>query len=214
MKRLVVIALAAAAFSASAHEIWLDAASLRPEPGQPVELFIRCGHYFPASELAVADRLIAAFYAECAGAREELASTAEGGQRRALYTAPGGCAARLTLVLKRPHLEEPAHWASLILVPQNAQSEPADYSRGQGLEIVPLARVEDARRNEPFPLAVLRDGIRIRAKVQIMAAEGGTSWVETGADLPSTFSPRKSGRHLAAVSDRGQTATLVFDVSP
>lgn len=202
------------ATAAIAHDFWIDAETLRPTPGSTVAVYIRGGHYFPSSEIALADRLIGDFISEIATGRATIASRIEGKQRVATLDIASNEAHRITLQIRRPQQEDPVAWAALYLVPAGAQSDPAAYPRGVGLEIVPRTRIDEARKGIAIPFAVLRDGAPIRAKFQILAAEGGTAWLESKENDPALFTPRKSGRHLALVTDRTQTATLVFEVQP
>lgn len=175
---------------------------------------IRGGHYFPSSEIALADRLIGEFVLERANSRAALESRIEGKQRIASFRIDSSDTHRIALAVRRPHQEDPMAWATILLAPAGAESDPASYPRRTGLEVVPRERIETARKGVAIPFSILRDGAPIRAKFQIQAAEGGTAWLEAKRDEPALFTPRKSGRHLAIVNDQNQTATFVFEVLP
>lgn len=200
--------------AAAAHDFWIDAESLRPAPGSTITVYIRGGHYFPSSELALADRLIGEFAVRRGDADRALDSRIDGKQRIASIDITTHQTHRIALRIRRPQQHDPIAWATLLLIPAGGESDPATYARGSGLEIVPRARIEDARKGHAFPFSILRDGAPIRATFQIQAADGGTTWLESDEHEPALFMPRKSGRHLAIVTDRTQTATLVFEVSP
>ena len=197
-----------------AHEFWLDASEFRPAVGAEITIHVRGGHYFPATALAPADRVIQRLTATSGTHTQALASTAEKRERNAGLVVSGPVLHRIDLVLQRPQLEAPEAWARLFLVPSGAASDPALYSSGEGLEILPGTPIEDARVGHALPLEAKREGTSLKARIQIVAAGGGVTWVEAAPGQPAAFTPRKPGRHLATLTDQGQTTTLVFDVLP
>lgn len=200
--------------SGGAHEFWIDASDLRPEPGTEITVHARGGHYFPASALAVADRLIHRFSAATSSGSRDLASLPDKRERVARLAVSEPVLHRIELVLQRPQLDKPDAWARLLLVPTGAASDPSDYATGEGLEILPMASIESARVDVPLPLRATRDGVPLRARIQVVAAEGGVTWIDAAPEQPAAFTPRKAGRHLAMLTEDGQTASLVFDVQP
>ena len=198
----------------SAHEFWLDASDLRPAAGAEIAIHVRGGHYFPASALAVADRLIHRFSVTTAAGTRDLASAAEKRERNARLTLSEPGLHRLDLVIQRPQLEKPEAWARLLVVAGDAASDPADYASGDGLEILPLAPIEQARVGNPVPLKVQNDGTPLQARIQVVPSAGGVAWLDAAPEKAAEFTPRSPGRHLAILTHNGQTSTLVFDVQP
>jgi hypothetical protein len=197
-----------------AHEFWLDASEYRPDTAAEITIYLRGGHYFPASALAPADRVIHRLTATSSAGTRDLSSTTEKRERRASLVISDPGLHRIDLVLQRPQLEKPDAWARLLLVPSGSTSDPAQYASGKGLEILPLMPIETARVGHSLLINVIRDGIALKARIQIVAAGGGVAWVDSMPEQPAAFTPRKPGRHLATVTDGGQTATLMFDVQP
>lgn len=213
--RYALFLLIALAAQVTAHDVWLDASSLRPALGETVEIYARGGHYFPSSELAPADRVVFAFTVDRENGDEPLESQKRGKERLARISIETARVHRVALELRRPNLDRSDAWATLLIVPQGAEHEPAEaYIRGKGLEIVPRESLATARRGQAIAFSVLRDGTAIPARVQILAAERGTTWLDSTEREPAIFTPKKAGRHLALANDGGQTATLVFDVAP
>lgn len=207
--------LAWATSSSHAHDFWLDADSLRIENSGPVTVWVRGGHYFPASAIALADRLVAALTVEIPGeAPQSLATEAGSKERRGSFTPDPARLQRLSLVIQQPRQATPTAWARLYIVPVNTATDPATYAAGTGLEIVPRTKLETIAVNTPIAFEVLRDGKPVAARIEFVAAAGGTGWASAKPEKPGEFIARKSGRHLALVSEGGQTATLVFEVSP
>ncbi len=216
MRRLLVPILAMLpAVAALGHDFWLDAGSLRPEGPGPVAIWVRGGHYFPNSAIALADRLIASLTVETPGGESsELQSETTGSERRGTFTPAASQLYRLSLVIQQPRQPAPIAWAHLFIVPAGAATDPAGYAASSGLEIVPRTKLESFAANSPIGFAVLRDGKPLSARIEFVAASGGGGWATAGPDQPAEFTPRGSGRHLARAREDGQTATLVFEVAP
>lgn len=213
--RLLLGIAALAAGAACGHDFWLDAEPLRPEAGASVTVWIRGGHYFPESAIALADRLIAALTVESpGGAAQPLTTAMENKERRGAFVADAARLHRLSLVIQQPRQPVPAAWAHAYVVPRGADTDPATYAAGTGLEIVPRTRLETIAANQPAMFEVLRNGQPVAARIEFVAAAGGTGWASAKPEQPAEYVPRKPGRHLAMVADGGQTATLVFEVAP
>ncbi|HMP74891.1 MAG TPA: hypothetical protein PKE12_01220 [Kiritimatiellia bacterium] len=198
----------------SAHEFWLDADSLRPPPDTEIAVYVRSGHYFPASALLLSDRLLRSLTVTDDVGVRDIPSVADKRERVARLLVRSNGVHRIDLTIQRPQMMKPDAWARLWLVPSGVQSDPTLYTAGQGLELAPRTPIENARVGAPLPISALRDGTPLRARIQIQAAEGGGAWINSTPDEPGEYTPRKSGRHIAIVSDGGQTSTLVFEVSP
>jgi hypothetical protein len=216
MRILSILALAASAFApALGHDFWLDAEPIRPEGAGPVTIRVRGGHYFPASAVALADRLIDSIVLEPDGAAPTRINTeAAGHERRGSVEIDAAPLHRVTLQIRQPRKPAPAAWARVFIVPHGAATNPEMYAAGAGLEIVPRAPLETIAVGTAVPFDVLRDGQPIAARIEFVAAAGGASWVEARPPQSAMFTPRKPGRHLALIRAGPQTATLVFEVAP
>ncbi len=210
----IFLTLLCATGLAHGHDIWIDAEPLRPAAGAEVVLYIRGGHYFPSSAIGLADRLIGSFTAATPMASRELTSAPGKNERIARLTIDESTPHRVTLTIKRPPLDEPEAWARLVLVPADGDDRPDAYAEGRGLEIVPRTPLSAARVKTPIAFELLRDGAPVTARIQILAAAGGTTWLDCRSDQPAGFIPRHAGRHLAMAQVGAQSVTLVFEVQP
>jgi uncharacterized GH25 family protein len=200
-----------AATGACAHDLWLE---VRPATNGPAAVVVGSGHYFPASENALADRLVHRLQVRRPDGREESVPTATRGKQREgtlAIDAPGLHV--LTLEVKNPQLEQPEWWARALVAV--AGSNPAAYpAAAVGLEIVPLGEWAVPRVGDRMRLEIREAGQPIEGKIQVVPEGSRPEWLTARAGAPATLTLRRPGRYLLTFAKGGPTCSLTFRAAP
>ena len=212
--RALPILLLALPLAAAAHDIWIDVEPFTPAAGAESAVTLAGGHYFPASATVVADRLIRRAAVRLPGGGEtNLVTTATARQRDGKLAFPVPGTYRMDLVLQKPQLPKPDAWAKAIVQCGSGPADLSAYAVGQGLEIVPRADLSALRPGASLPLEVHNDGVAIAGKLQVMAAAGGTAWLDARPEQPAELTVKKPGRYLVTCERGSQACSLTFIVA-
>jgi hypothetical protein len=212
--QLTVLAwIGATGLSASAHEIWIDAATFRPEPGASVEVVIASGHYFPASEVVVKDDVLALAEMRTPVVTGAVVTAVRGKKRVGTIVAKSAGPVLLRAVLKQPRAPQPASEAKAILV-CGGVDDAAFYAVGSGLELVPEAAVSSLRPGAAMDVRLLLDGKPIAGALHAVSESGGSDYLRTTETAPARVPLLKPGRYLVTAEADGRACSLVFVVSP
>lgn len=205
--------LAGAGVSASAHDIWIDAATFVPAPGASVEIAIASGHDFPASAVAVKDDVLALVEMRTPAGTGTVATTVRGTKRVASIVAESAGPVVLRAVMQRPRARSPAVEAKAILV-CGGLDDAAFYAVGSGLELVPEAAVSSLRPGGAVGVRLLLDGKPIAGALHAVCEAGGSDHLRATETAPARVPLRKPGRYLVSAEADGRSCSLVFVVSP
>ncbi|HMP73689.1 MAG TPA: hypothetical protein PKE55_10545 [Kiritimatiellia bacterium] len=215
MIRLVVILLLPLLMTprlASGHEVWITA-----DIGQDDQLDIRigCGHSFPASSLAIADRVVASLTLLSLGddaPATVLSTHTEGSWRVARHPVPAS-PALLTLTLQRPRQPEPVGWSRTWWFSHPPPSEPLP-SLGEGLEIVVITPPSSWHIGKPIELELHDNRQSLSARGTLHNPDGSTRPIRLNAAQPATIVPSQAGAMMISFTHRNQSATLVLTIRP
>lgn len=212
MRRLLFV-LACWSGLAHGHDLWLDVQPAAPSPKAPATVIVGGGHYFPASDTALSDRLVRSLQVRKPdGQLVDLPSATKSKQREAALTPETPGLYVLTLVVQKPQLAQPEYWARALL--PVASGPPAPYpTTGAGLEIVPLGELAALRVGQELKFEIQHDGAALEGKLQVVAEGGGTDWLSARAGEPAKLTLRKPGRHLITFAKGPQSCSLTFFVS-
>ncbi len=208
--RLAVALLLAASF-ARGHDHWVLVDAAAGEGGVR-GISIGSGHRFPESETLLARRLLADMEIVAPDGRakpfgpeaHDHAWVASG-----MFEAPGVWI--VSFALRRTPRAEPVHRGRAILV-LGKEDDPSRYTKGEGLEIVPLEALSGLSPGDALPLTIMRDGGAIGSTIAVRPENGRSVFITAAADRPALMRVERSGAYLLTVTDRGQTFSLTFRV--
>jgi hypothetical protein len=206
-----VAALFIGAACADAHDFWVNADSLRPEPGQTVAVQIAGGHHFPQSELILQGRLIREFtVTRHDGTTTPIALNPAGKTHESSLTIDTPGVYLLNLVIQRPQKKEPESLCRAILIPAGGDDQPGAYARNSSLEIVPGKALSQLASGDELPLELRRDGKPMATQFTVCAEKGKPQWIRSTADAPAVLQVKSGTKYLVTAIDGGQTVSLVF----
>lgn len=195
-----------------AHDLWVDVQPGQPPPTGEVTVVVAVGHYFPASEMVLQDRLVRSLHVvRPDGRREDVATAPQGRQREGRLKLDGMGWHVVSLVVQKPQLDHPDYWARALVVPEGAAAQ-AYPAAGTGLEIVPVGDVSAFQTGQELSVEARRDGRAVDGKIQVVAEAGGTDWLTVHPGQPAKLSLRKPGRYLLIHTQGGQSCSLTFHV--
>ncbi len=198
---------------AQAHEHWVSASQLYPGAGAEVEVRLGSGHHFPRSVMALGDAVIARLALTPAGTGEAqpIPSHIEGTQRQGVAPLGDPGVYRLDLALKRPRSEAVVYRARALIIAGN-RDEPARYTSGQGLEIVPASGLSALRPGDALDLLLMLDGNAAEGTLSVRDPEGRTRLLGTAPDRPARITALKAGTYFVHSQHTGVGVSLVFAI--
>lgn len=198
---------------ASAHEHWVGVDDFLPATGKVVNVTVCSGHYFPKSSFALKDKVL-----------ESVELLGPSGKITAVQTMPGEKERNgaisvqaegvyiLRCTLKRPRAKRPSYEAQTLLVTGNEGDDPARYSFGRGLEIVPTTSVSALKIGDELSMFVLLDGKRTAASLEVIVEGGKAFFLKTEPDRAAAITLKHAGRYLATTSVEGRGCSLLLQV--
>lgn len=190
----------------------MDVQPGEPPPNGDLTVVVAGGHYFPASEMVLQDRLVRSVQVwRPDGRREDIATAPQGRQREGRLVLSGTGWHVVSLIVQKPQLDHPDYWARALVIPEGAAAQ-AYPASGIGLEIVPVGDVTAFRTGQELTVEARRDGTAVDGKIQVVAEAGGTDWLTVHPGQPAKLSLRKPGRYLLMYTQGGQSCSLTFHV--
>ena len=201
---IIIIFIASAAL---AHEHWVDVTDYLPKLEDKIRVYITSGHSFPLGEFILGEKLLIDTKIITPERKEITYSTKEDkkGVKRLsdeiALTATGIYLVRFNL--KKPQVKEPLYYAKSIIhlskVVIDKEFNPASYTLGSYLEIIPQQLLTTLKKDDELTLKVLCDNKPLKETLEI------------GVKLPSEKpedKPSAAEKNFTVKSDRDGIARL------
>lgn len=110
MTTIKIITVIAAIFigNLNAHDHWILPSNFNPNVGDTVEIYVRSGHHFPESEMALSDKIVhEVFVITPDNQKVNISTTINDKERKGKYIVSQDGIYRLVLILKRKLSSEP-----------------------------------------------------------------------------------------------------------
>jgi hypothetical protein len=201
------------AFTALAHEHWVDVDDFLPAPDASVTVSICSGHYFPKSSFALKDEVLHAVELLAPNGRATAVQTTVTDRQRTgtVRLEPEGVYI-LRVALKRPRARKPSYEAKAILIAGEGSDDATQYAIGRGLELVPSRVLSELKPGDELPLVFLLDGRRVAGSLEASVEGGKSVFLKAKTDKPAALRLTRAGRCLVTANVQGRGCSLVFRV--
>jgi hypothetical protein len=203
----VLMLLPAFSISLKAHEHWLETNNMQPSPGDTIEITLNSGHYYPKSNLAIADKLIHSQVVYCGQESEHFSTQVKGKRREGTFTINEDGEHLFEIELQRPQLKEPSYICRLLL------GNPDKMVReNHGLEIIPVKDPDSSA----WRFYLFFNGQPVKGTCSMFLSEGRHVYYksEPGKIRPMTIPPSSTVMITANHKGTGCSLVLYFKGDP
>ena len=124
--------------NANAHDHWILPSNFNPNVGDTVEIYVRSGHHFPESEMALSDKIVhEVFVITPDNQKVNISTTIDDKERKGKYGVSQDGIHRILFTLKRKLSSEPNYYGMSYFSTKQSTDKKCDQVEYIKLKIIP-----------------------------------------------------------------------------